>query len=142
MQGIANAQSNLMLDKLHELQLAQMASAARGNGTHQAKRHAGGHGRLLEMDPTSPGLQLEDSEASSVSPVGVRDESVMAAAELEDAAPHRSNKVHAEAAADAQLRGTGKAASSKRISGGGGRKERAGERGRGASNRVEHEGTR
>lgn len=90
-QGIANSQSNLMLDKLHQMQLAEMAA----KGVNEtAKRHHGGHGmRLAEAVEVGRGerglstthqashhdlsLELTDGTANAA-----------AAATLEDAAAH------------------------------------------------------
>ncbi|GLC44072.1 hypothetical protein PLESTB_000932400 [Pleodorina starrii] len=80
-EGIANAQSNLMLDKLHELQLLQMSMAS--NGT-EGRKHMGHGMRLAEVQPGKPvhtGEAPHDPAAAEVVNVATK-----AAAALEEAA--------------------------------------------------------
>ncbi len=99
-QGIANAQSNLMLDKLHELQLMQMSIASNGSDGHT---HAVGHGmRLAEVQAVK---QLEQAEAPrELALTDVDASTTKAAAALEEAATGSQRRLASDHTV-AQLRG-------------------------------------
>ncbi|GIL70260.1 hypothetical protein Vretifemale_1092 [Volvox reticuliferus] len=103
-EGIANAQSNLMLDKLHEMQLLQMSVA--NNGT-EARKHVSGHG--MRLAEAQPGKQQGKGEASGKPAAEEVDKAAThAAAALEEAATGSLGRKASDHAA-AQLRGSSSA---------------------------------
>ncbi|KXZ47382.1 hypothetical protein GPECTOR_35g820 [Gonium pectorale] len=102
-EGIANGQSNLMLDELHKLQLLQMQLAAKVNGTDptvQAKPVVAHGMRLAEVAPGEPAIRqpvLDPAEADRAT--------IDAAPVIEDTAPVDISLDRDEGLA--QLRGAG-----------------------------------
>ncbi|GIL47510.1 hypothetical protein Vafri_4317 [Volvox africanus] len=104
-EGIANAQSNLMLDKLHEMQLLQMSAAHNVTG---AQKQVIGHGmRLAEVQAGKPQDKGEAPDKPAADEVDKA--ATHAAAALEEAATGSHGRKASDYAA-AQLRGSSSAA--------------------------------
>ncbi|PNH10888.1 hypothetical protein TSOC_002388 [Tetrabaena socialis] len=102
-EGISNAQSNLMLDKLHELQLAQLALR-----NETAPKHHGGHGRLLVDETALLGPSHSKKTISHHADITLGGSTTVAAAPLDKAATPvaEADAVEEDPRAVAALRGS------------------------------------